>query len=72
MVVVGDRQKGREHGNNVMFSDYDRQQIAEKIKIQTAHGRYESDKRFGNGDAGKRIAGELASIKLDLSKDNSI
>lgn len=67
-VVVGDRQKGREHGNNVMFSDYERQQIAEKINIQIAHGRYESDKRFGNGDAGKRIAEELASIPTPLIK----
>ena len=68
VVIVGDRQKGREHGNNVMFSAYDRQQIAEKIKIQLAHARYESDKRFGNGDAGKRIAGELASIETRLIK----
>lgn len=65
VVLVGDRQEGREHGENVVFSQYERYQIAEQIKFQIRRGRYPSDKRFGIGDAGKRIASELARIKLE-------
>jgi UDP-hydrolysing UDP-N-acetyl-D-glucosamine 2-epimerase len=61
-VIVGNRQMGREHGNNVMFAKYDREDIEQKIRAQIEHGRYLSDQRFGIGDAGKRIAAELAAL----------
>mgnify|MGYP003394467427 CR=1 FL=1 len=61
-VLVGDRQKGREHGANVAFADYDAQQIAAAIRRQSEHGRYPGDRRFGEGDAGPRIAAELARL----------
>jgi UDP-hydrolysing UDP-N-acetyl-D-glucosamine 2-epimerase len=60
-VIVGDRQQGREHGRNVVFASYDRDHIAEQVRAQVAHGRYEADCLFGRGDAGKRIAAELAT-----------
>lgn len=60
-VIVGDRQQGREHGRNVVFADYDREYIAEQVSAQISHGRYEPDYLFGRGDAGERIAAELAS-----------
>ena len=63
-VVVGDRQSGREHGNNVVFSNYDRNEIAEKIKYQISSGRYESERRFGNGNAGQLIAEHIAKADL--------
>lgn len=59
-VIIGDRQRGREHGRNIVFARYDQGHIVEQIRAQMAHGRYESDPRFGRGDAGKRIAAELA------------
>lgn len=61
-VIVGARQQGREHGQNVVFADHDREQITAQVQAQIAHGRYESDQLFGRGDAGKRIAAELASL----------
>ena len=64
-IIIGDRQEGREHGENVVFANYDVNDIYDKIVYQTRHGRYVGDKRFGNGDAGKRIAAELARIPLD-------
>lgn len=64
VVIVGDRQKGREHGKNVVFADYNREEIAKRIHEQNEHGRYESDHRFGDGCAGKRIAQELVTIRL--------
>lgn len=61
-VIVGDRQQGREHGNNVVFASYARADIEQKVRAQIGHGRYPSDQCFGSGDAGKRIAAELATM----------
>lgn len=66
-VIVGDRQLGREHGKNVVFAPYEHAQIADQIRSQIAHGRYESDRIFGVGDAGHRIAQELATLDLGHS-----
>lgn len=60
-VIVGDRQQGREHGRNVVFAHYDDEVIAAQVRAQIAHGRYQPDHLFGRGDAGKRIAAELAT-----------
>jgi UDP-N-acetylglucosamine 2-epimerase len=59
-VIVGDRQQGREHGRNVVFAQYDSRHVADGVRAQIRHGRYESDPIFGRGDAGMRIANELA------------
>ncbi len=61
-VIVGDRQEGREHGGNVVFASYDAKEISLKLHQQIAHGRYAPDNRFGKGNAGIRIAQELARI----------
>lgn len=61
-VIVGDRQLGREHGKNVAFSPYEHAHITTQIRMQITHGRYESDRIFGVGDAGRRIADELAKL----------
>ncbi len=60
-VIVGDRQQGREHGSNVIFTNYDRDHIAEQVRAQLVHGHYKPQYLFGRGDAGKRIADELAT-----------
>lgn len=65
-VIVGDRQKNREHGPNIMFSDYDAGMITQAIKKQLDHGRYTPSHIFGRGDAGQRIARELTRIPLTL------
>ena len=66
-VIVGDRQQGREHGDNVVFASYDEAQITEQIKAQILHGRYAPNHMFGRGDAGSRIAAELAKIELNAA-----
>jgi UDP-hydrolysing UDP-N-acetyl-D-glucosamine 2-epimerase len=63
-VIVGDRQKGREHGKNVVFADYNREHITEQINAQIGYGRYEPDYLFGRGDAGIRIAAELSIMEF--------
>ena len=67
-VIVGDRQQGREHGDNVVFSSYDRETIVKQALTQIEHGKYASDMLFGSGDAGEKIAESISSIKLDVVK----
>lgn len=64
-VIVGSRQSSREHGDNVVFADYD--DIVPKVKAQMGR-RYPKDYRFGNGRAGKEIADILAEIELGREK----
>lgn len=61
-VIVGDRQQDREHGRNVSFVDYDRTNIYNAAKAARSQHRFPSDKIFGQGDAGKRIADKLAVL----------
>jgi len=65
-VIVGDRQEGREHGANVTFAGYDRKDILSKIQAQIKHGRYPSEKIFGTGCAGERIAKHLEEVPLGI------
>lgn len=63
-VLVGDRQLGREHGENIVFSDYDTKEIINKIKFLINNGKHEVDFLFGDGSAGNKIAEELSKINL--------
>lgn len=64
-VNIGTRQAGRERGVNVIDVPYDRYNIIEAINKQLAHGSYEKDTLFGDGQAGEKIARILAA-KEDL------
>lgn len=68
VVLVGDRQQDREHGENIIFSDYIKDDILAKIRKQLAQGRYPSFKLFGDGFAGQRIAAELPRLSLNFVK----
>ena len=61
-VIVGDRQKGREHGPNVVFSDYDQESIVTKVKYQINKNRYKKSNLFGEGKAGILIADQISKI----------
>lgn len=67
-VVIGDRQEDREHGENILFSDYNKQEIFDKVSLQLNHGKYDKSSLFGNGDAGKLMANKLSVINLDIKK----
>ena len=67
-VIIGDRQTGREHGKNVVHTDYCRQDIREKVLAQIDHGHYQSEHIFGDGTAGKKIAAHLEIAELKISK----
>jgi len=67
-VIVGDRQEGREHGENIIFADYSEDDIARKIDIQIKHGKYACSVVFGEGTAGIQIAQILSEIPLIINK----
>lgn len=67
-VDVGDRQNGRERGRNVLTVGYDRREIATAVRGQIAHGPYESEHVYGDGQAGSRIADILARHELTITK----
>jgi UDP-hydrolysing UDP-N-acetyl-D-glucosamine 2-epimerase len=67
-VLVGDRQEGREHGSNIVFSDYDKNDIRSKIESQLESNINFQDSLFGQGTAGKLIADKLAVINLNVNK----
>ena len=67
-VNVGDRQAGRERGKNVIDVPCDAQKIREAIRTHLSNGRYGSDKIYGDGKAGERIADLLATSELRVAK----
>ena len=67
-VIIGDRQQGREHAENVIFSDYEAADIARKVEMQIQHGRYKQSRLFGSGDAGVKIAQILHEVPLSINK----
>jgi UDP-hydrolysing UDP-N-acetyl-D-glucosamine 2-epimerase len=67
-VNIGSRQTGRERGRNVIDVDHDRAAIATAIRTHMANGRPPSDRLYGDGGAGQRIADCLASAELRVEK----
>lgn len=67
-VTVGSRQQGRERAENVVEVPHDAALIADAIRDQTLHGRYERSMLFGDGTAGKRIADVLAVAEPTIQK----
>jgi UDP-hydrolysing UDP-N-acetyl-D-glucosamine 2-epimerase len=63
-VCVGNRQQGREMGNNVIQVSNDAEVIEMAMRIQLSHGHYPPDYHFGDGTAGKRIAEILSRIEV--------
>lgn len=67
-VSVGTRQQGRERAENVLEVDHDRDAIADAIREQLAHGRYERSLLFGDGNAGVKIVDVLARARPAAQK----
>ena len=65
---VGDRQNMREHGDNVKFCSYEKEDIYQTISNQIKHGKYPSSKIFGDGSAGARIAQEIFKLNYEPLK----
>jgi UDP-hydrolysing UDP-N-acetyl-D-glucosamine 2-epimerase len=67
-VNIGDRERERERGPNVIDVEYDRKQIVSAIEEQLNNGHYPQVKLYGDGHAGERIADLLAKVPLTYIK----
>lgn len=64
VVLVGNRQKNRERGMNVIEVEAEEEAIAAAIQRQLKIGRYEKDLRFGTGNTGAAIARIIGDLSL--------
>jgi GDP/UDP-N,N'-diacetylbacillosamine 2-epimerase (hydrolysing) len=72
VINIGIRQRGREHGDNVIFTDYDAGEIAAAVNKATTDEDFRTlvaQKRtpYGDGKAGQRIAEVLRTVELGRS-----
>jgi UDP-hydrolysing UDP-N-acetyl-D-glucosamine 2-epimerase len=68
VVLVGDRQNGRERGANALAVACQRDAIRTACLAQLAHGRYPPSTLYGDGHAAARIAAHLARVDLYRQK----
>ncbi|HEU4629850.1 MAG TPA: UDP-N-acetylglucosamine 2-epimerase [Gemmatimonadaceae bacterium] len=68
VVNIGSRQAGRDRGTNVLDVDYERRAIVAGIDRHLGNGRYPRSCLYGDGQAGRRIAGLLADAPLQIEK----
>lgn len=59
IVLVGDRQTGREHGDNLIHVEPETEAINKAIQSQLAHGRYPPSTLYGDGQASQYIIEQL-------------
>jgi len=67
-VNIGERQKDRENGPNVINVDYNSDEILKAVKKQLKIKKYKKNNLFGNGNAGKKIVNILSKINLNIIK----
>ena len=68
VVLVGDRQKGRETDAHVTCVRPAQQDIAAAIRLQLERGRYPPSQLYGDGHVSQRIADQLAGLSLYVQK----
>jgi UDP-hydrolysing UDP-N-acetyl-D-glucosamine 2-epimerase len=68
VVLVGNRQDGRETDDHVMRAAPVRQEVRHAIEHQLHHGGYASSSLYGDGRVSQRIAEGLASLSPYLQK----
>jgi UDP-hydrolysing UDP-N-acetyl-D-glucosamine 2-epimerase len=68
VVLVGDRQRGREIADNVLPVHPIHAEITAAIRKQLDHGRYAPSHLYGDGDASRRIAEHLAQLDIYVQK----
>lgn len=68
VVNVGNRQKGRLRGKNVLDVNYNKQDIISAVEKQLQNGKYPKDEIYGDGYAGRNIAEIISTINLSIEK----
>lgn len=69
VVNIGTRQNKRVRGKNIIDVGHDIEQITEAIIKQLKHGNYLSEKIYGDGKSGIRIAKILSKAKITIQKN---
>jgi UDP-hydrolysing UDP-N-acetyl-D-glucosamine 2-epimerase len=67
-VNIGNRQNGRQRGENVIDVPHDADAIKRAITDQMDHGPYESSDIYGNGNSGEQVADVLADFEFSIQK----
>lgn len=67
-VNIGNRQKGRERGSNVIDVPHSSEDIKSAILEQLDHGAYNPVYIYGEGNAGKKIADVLSEFEFEIQK----
>lgn len=65
VVLIGNRQRGREHGENVIHVPCELSAIKEAIERQLEHGRYEPNDIYGSGGVSERVVAALLAMTKD-------
>jgi UDP-hydrolysing UDP-N-acetyl-D-glucosamine 2-epimerase len=68
VVLVGNRQNGRETDQHVTRVPVEKQAIVDTVKRQLAHGRYEPSTLYGDGHVATRIAAAIEKLTPYLQK----
>lgn len=67
-VNIGNRQKNREQGKNLINVSYNYKKILTAIKKQIKHGKFRTDKKFGDGKSAQKIVKILNTVDLSIEK----
>lgn len=62
VVLVGDRQTGREYGPNLINAAPEKSAILGALRQQLTHGRHQPSDLYGDGNAAQRIVNKLADF----------
>jgi len=68
VVLIGDRQAGREIAQNVTPTNCAKDDIVRIARTQLAHGKYAPSKLYGDGHVSQRIADHLRDVPLFAQK----
>ena len=68
VVLVGDRQEGREADEHVLHSVPSRKKLVSAIRRQLGHGRYRPSTLYGDGYTAGRIAAGLVALEPYVQK----
>ena len=67
-VNIGNRQRNREHGKNIINVNYNWKNILKAIEKQLNKKKFPTNKIFGDGKAGARISKILSNMNLNIIK----
>lgn len=68
VVLVGDRQVGRERGKNLTESEIDRESILSAVESQLENGKYTGSDVYGSGNSSQKIVDILKRFEPKIQK----